>query len=93
MSSRALADFLPAITIKAKDFANEIINFTLKRDTNLRGGGTMISHEHIKNNRNVRDLLAKSGIKPEVLPAEEDIKKVSRRLKVEDKKMLGAKKR
>lgn len=53
----------------------------------------MISHEHIKNNRNVRDLLAKSGIKPEVLPAEEDIKKVSRRLKVEDKKMLGAKKR
>ena len=79
-ASRALADFLPAITIKAKDLANEITNFTLKRETGMRGEG-VISHEHVKNNKNMRDLLGKSGIKPEILPAEEDIKKVDRRLK------------
>lgn len=86
-ASRALADFLPTITIKAKDFANEITNFTLKREPNMRGEGT-IAVEHVKNNKNVRDLLGKSGIKPETLPAEEDVKKVSRRLKTEDKKLL-----
>ena len=31
-NSRALADFLPTITIKAKDFANEITSFNIKRD-------------------------------------------------------------
>jgi DNA-damage-inducible protein D len=86
-ASRALADFLPAITIKAKDLANEITNFTLKRETGMKGEGA-ISQEHVKNNRNTRDLLAKSGIRPEALPAEEDIKKVGRRLKSEDKKFL-----
>lgn len=86
-TSRALADFLPAITIKAKDLANEITNFTLKRETNMKGEGA-ISQEHVKNNKNTRDLLAKSGIKPESLPAEEDIKKVGRRLKSEDKKLF-----
>jgi DNA-damage-inducible protein D len=87
-SSRALADFLPTITIKAKDFANEITNFTLKKENGIRGE-EMITHEHVKNNRNVRDLLGKSGIKPEALPAEEDIKKVSRRLKSDDKRLLS----
>jgi len=86
--SRALADFLPAITIKAKDLANEITNFTLKREIGMCGEPT-ISQEHVKNNRNVRDLLDKSGIKPEALPPEEDIKKVGRRLKTEDKKLLS----
>jgi DNA-damage-inducible protein D len=86
-ASRALADFLPAITIKAKDLANEITNFTLKRELGMKGEGS-ISQEHVKNNKNTRDLLAKSGIKPESLPAEEDIKKVGRRLKSEDKKFL-----
>ncbi len=86
-TSRALADFLPTITIKAKDFANEITNFTLKREPNMRGEG-IISDEHVKNNKNVRDLLGKSGIKPEALPAEEDVKKVGRRLKTEDKRLL-----
>lgn len=90
-ASRALADFLPAITIKAKDLANEITNFTLKREVGMRGEG-VISQEHVKNNRNVRDLLGKSGIKPETLPAEEDIKKVGRRLKSEDKKLFLVKK-
>ena len=86
-ASRALADFLPTITIKAKDLANEITCFTLKREIIMKGEG-VISQEHIKNNRNLRDLLGKSGIRPETLPAEEDLKKVSRRLKSEDKKLL-----
>lgn len=90
-NSRALADFLPMITIKAKDFANEITNFTLKRDTYIRGEQA-ITNEHIKNNQNTRSLLKKSGIIPESLPPEEDIKKVDRRIKIEDKKFLGRRK-
>ncbi len=85
--SRVLADFLPAITIKAKDFANEITNFTLKRDTHIQGEQSITS-EHVKNNRSVRNLLAEKEIYPEILPAEEDVKKVERRIKSENKKML-----
>ena len=85
--SRALADFLPAITIKAKDFANEITNFTLKRDTHIRGEQSITS-EHVKNNKSVRNLLVEKEIYPETLQAEEDVKKVERRIKSEDKKML-----
>jgi len=91
-NSRALADFLPAITIKAKDFANEITNFTLKRDAHVRGEDA-ISVEHIRNNKDTRDLLKKRGIVPENLPQEEDIKKVERRLKSENKKFLKGKKK
>ena len=91
--TRALADFLPTITIKAKDFANEITNFTLKRDTYVRSEQAIIN-EHVKNNKDTRDLLVKRGIVPENLPPEEDIKKVARRLKSEDKKFLkGSKKK
>ncbi len=89
--SRALADFLPAITIKAKDFANEITNFTLKRDTHIRGEHA-ITGEHVKNNRDTRSLLVKRGIVPEQLPAEEDIQKIRRRLTSEQKKFLSGKK-
>ncbi len=88
--SRTLADFLPAITIKAKDLANEITNFSLKRDTHVKGE-SLISEVHIKNNKDVRNLLDKNGIKPENLPAEEDVKKVGRRLKTENKKLLKVK--
>jgi len=91
--NRALADFLPAITIKAKDFANEITGFTLRRDTHVRGEDSIAS-EHVKNNKGVRKLLTAKGIIPENLPPEEDIKKVERRLTSENKKLLGvAKKR
>ena len=86
-SNRALADFLPTITIKAKDFANEITNFTLKRDTHVRGEQS-ITREHVKNNKDTRDLLVRRGIVPEQLPPEEDIKKVDRRIRAEDKKFL-----
>ena len=88
--SRPLADFLPTITIKAKDFANEITNFNIKRDS-LRSE-TGISEEHVKNNKGVRDLLMQRGIQPEALPPAEDIKKIERRVLSEAKK-LPAKKR
>ena len=82
---RPLADFLPTITIKAKDLATEITSFNTKKN-NLCGEPTITS-EHIKNNRDIRDLLGKSGIRPEALPPEEDIKKLQRRLKSESKKI------
>ena len=83
--NRPLADFLPTITIKAKDLAAEITSFNTKKN-NLRGE-RFITDEHVKNNQDVRDLLGKSGIKPEALPPEEDIKKLERRLKSEGKKI------
>jgi len=84
--NRPLADFLPTITIKAKDFANELTNFNVQKE-NMQGE-QQITAEHLKNNKGVRELLLKRGIKPEDLPAEEDIKKVERRLQSNDKKML-----
>jgi DNA-damage-inducible protein D len=82
---RPLADFLPAITIKAKDFANEITNFNIKKE-DLTSEPT-ISREHVKNNREVRKLLVNQGIVPESLPPAEDIKKIQRRVASEHKKI------
>jgi DNA-damage-inducible protein D len=82
---RALADFLPTITIKAKDFANEITNFNIKKD-DLRSEST-ISREHVKNNQDIRKVLTDRGIVPERLPPAEDIKKVERRVDSEAKKL------
>ena len=84
-ANRPLADFLPTITIKAKDFANEITNFNIKQNE-LRAE-TRITDEHIRNNREVRQLLVDRGIVPEALPPAEDIKKVERRLISEQKKL------
>ena len=83
---RPLADFLPTITIKAKDLAAEITSFNTKKN-DLQGEESLTS-EHVKNNKDVRQLLGKSGIRPEELPPEEDIKKAQRKLKSEDKKLL-----
>lgn len=82
---RALADFLPTITIKAKDFATEITVFNTK-EKNL-STESQISKEHIVNNKGVRDILLNRGIKPEDLPPEEDIKKLERRVNSESKKL------
>ncbi len=83
--NRPLADFLPTITIKAKDFATEITIFnTREKSYNTEKA---ISTEHIKNNNGVRKLLLERGIKPEKLPPEEDIKKLERRVKNEEKKL------
>jgi DNA-damage-inducible protein D len=87
--SRPLADFLPTITIKAKDLATEITNFNVKK--NGLKGETSIANEHVKNNRDVRGLLGKSGIKPEELLPEEDIKKLERRVKSADKEIAKKK--
>lgn len=84
-ANRPLADFLPTITITAKQLATEITNFNVKKN-DLKGERN-ITYEHIKNNDDVRSLLGKSGIKPEELPAEEDIKKLERRVKSLDKQI------
>lgn len=85
--NRPLADFLPTITIKAKDFANEITNFSVVRD-DLRAEPN-ITQEHVKNNADVRELLAKRNIRPENLPPADDIKKIERKVKSESKKLSG----
>ena len=82
--SRPLADFLPTITIKAKDFASEITNFNVKAE-NLQSEDT-ITTEHVRSNRRVRQTLLDSGIAPEKLPPAEDVKKLQRRLTAEQKK-------
>ncbi|MDP2631323.1 MAG: DNA damage-inducible protein D [Candidatus Uhrbacteria bacterium] len=84
--SRALADFQPTILLKAKDFATEITIFNSK-EKRLRSEQS-ISEEHITNNQSVRKTLLSRGITPERLPAEEDIKKVERKLKSEETKGL-----
>jgi DNA-damage-inducible protein D len=88
---RAMADFLPTITIKAKDFANEITNFSIKRD--YLNTEAQITREHIKNNREIRKLLGKRKIKPEDLPPAEDVKKIERRLSLEEKTLPNKAKR
>jgi len=85
--SRPLADFLPTITIKAKDFANEITNFNIKRDD--LATERAIADEHVKNNTDVRKLLTDRNIVPETLPPAEDVKKVERRLAAETKKLAA----
>ncbi len=84
--NRPLADFLPTITVKAKDFATEITIFNI-RDKDIHKGNR-IAWEHIRNNKAVRKLLLERGIRPEELPPAEDIKKLERRVKSEDKKFI-----
>jgi len=83
---RALADFLPTVTLKAKEFASAITDFNVRKD-NIQGT-QIIGNEHVKNNKDVREVLAKSDIRPEDLPPEEDIKKLERRVKSQEKKMV-----
>lgn len=89
-TSRPLADFLPTISIKAKDFAAEMTSVNVQAK-DLQGE-TAISKEHIDNNAAIRQMLVQRGIVPENLPAAEDVKKVERRLVSEEKKMFGNKK-
>ena len=85
-NGRALADFQPTILLKAKDFATEITIFN-SRAKGLRTEQS-IADEHITNNRSVRKTLISRGIRPEHLPAEEDIKKVERKLTSDEKKNI-----
>ncbi len=81
--ARPIADFLPTITITAKNLATEITNFNVRKD-DLKGENN-VATEHVKNNTDVRSLLLKSGIQPEKLPAEEDLKKLERKVKAEER--------
>lgn len=83
--ARPLADFLPTITIKAKDFAAEITHFNVKKEG--LEGEPQITEEHVKNNQGVRGVLVQRNIYPEELPAEEDIKKLERQIEMEGKKL------
>ena len=84
--NRPLADFLPTISIKAKDFASEMTSVNVQ-SKDLQGE-TFIEKEHVENNVAVRKMLLERGIIPETLPVAEDIKKVERRLNSEEKKVL-----
>lgn len=84
--SRPLADFLPTISIKAKDLAAEMTSVNVQQKD--LHGQSPIEQEHIENNTAVRDMLVGRGIYPEQLPPAEDVKKVERRLAKEDKKSL-----
>ena len=88
--TRPLADFLPTISIKAKDFAAEMTSVNVQAK-DLQGEAS-ITQEHVDNNAAVRKMLTERGIIPENLPPAEDVKKVERRLASESKKMLKGRK-
>lgn len=85
VQTRPLADFLPTLTIAAKNLATEMTNHNVQQ-ADLQGERA-ISREHVQNNQSVRDMLGQRSIKPEQLPAEEDIKKLERRVKSDEKKL------
>ena len=84
-SNRPLADFLPTLTIAAKNLATEMTNYNVEQK-NLYGESS-ITREHVQNNVSVRSMLGERGIRPEELPVAEDIKKVERRVVSDDKKI------
>ena len=84
--ARPLADFLPTLTIKAKDFATELTSHNvIEKDLT---GEDAISTEHVENNQAVRKMLIERGVKPEALPPAEDVRKVQRKLEGDEKKLL-----
>lgn len=89
--SRPLADFAPTIILKAKDFATEITIHNARANEMAREAD--ISDEHVKNNDAVRKTLLSRGIRPEALPAAEDVRKVERRLASEDRKSIESPKK
>jgi DNA-damage-inducible protein D len=82
-SNRPLADFLPTLTIAAKNLATEMTNYNV--DNKNLFGEQPITNEHVQNNRSVRHILGQRGIKPEELPAAEDIKKLERKVASDEK--------
>jgi DNA-damage-inducible protein D len=82
---RPLADFLPTLTIAAKNLATEMTNHNVQQ-ADLRGESA-ITREHVQNNSSVREMLGQRGIRPEALPPEEDIRKLERRVKADEKKL------
>ena len=89
--NRPVADFLPTISIKAKDLAAEMTGLNVQ-NKDLKGQ-SKIEKEHIDNNIAVREMLTKRGIVPENLPAAEDVKKLQRKLDGDEKQILPKKKK
>lgn len=89
--SRPVADFLPTISIKAKDLAAEMTGLNVQ-SKDLKGQ-KKIEIEHIDNNSAVRNMLTQRGIVPENLPTAEDVKKLQRKLEGEEKKLLKSPKK
>lgn len=83
--NRPLADFLPTLTIAAKNLATEMTNYNVEQK-DLQGEAS-ITNEHVQNNSTVREMLGQRGIKPEDLPASEDIKKLERKVKSQERKI------
>ncbi len=90
-STRPLADFLPTLTIAAKNLATEMTNYNVEQKD--LHGETPITREHVQNNKSVRQMLGQRGIRPEDLPVAEDIKKVERRVASNEKKIEKATKK
>jgi len=88
---RPVADFLPTISIKAKDLAAEMTGLNVQNKNLI--GQTKIEKEHIDNNLAVRNMLTKRGIVPENLPPAEDVKKLQRKLDSDEKKILNSTKK
>ena len=86
IKSGPLADRLPTLTIAAKNLATEMTNFRVE-EKDLKGE-TPITNEHVQNNKSVRKMLVERGIVPEKLEPAEDIKKLERRVKSEEKKLV-----
>ena len=84
--NRPLADFLPTLTIKAKEFATELTSHNVT-EKDLKGN-EKIGKEHVDNNLAVRKMLIERGVKPEQLPPSDDVKKVQRKLDGEEKKLV-----
>lgn len=84
--NRPLADFLPALTIAAKNLATEMTNYNVEEKDLY--GESAITTEHVQNNTEIRKMLDERGIKPEKLPPAEDIKKLERRTKSQDRKLI-----
>ena len=88
--NRPLADFLPTLTIAAKNLATEMTNYNVTEKDMY--GEESIADEHVDNNLSVRNMLNKRGIKPENLKPAEDLKKLERRVKSENKKIADSNK-
>lgn len=85
--NRPLADFLPTLTIAAKNLATEMTNHNVEKNNLF--GEPPITEEHVQNNKTVRKMLDERGIKPEELPPAEDIKKLERKIKSQEKKIAS----
>lgn len=84
---RPLADFLPTLTVAAKNLATEMTNYNVEE--NDLYGEDNITNEHVQNNRNIRKMLGERGIRPENLPPSEDIKKLERKVRSQDKQIAS----